>query len=883
MKKKLEELIHKAKITGTILFSGILLGITPPTTQAETQNNKITIQGTIKNNILNEKLGNATIRAEYAGIDTTIGTNENGEYSLELTTTSVNEQPPLPEQYWLSNNYPNPFNPTTNIQYTTPVNGTHSIEIYNILGQRIHRETLELDVGTHKFNIQGINNPGTYFLRVSNNEKTFTEKMIRLDGQGKNDVRISTQSLGNNPINALGKENDNYLRLTFTAKHHEEKDTLFIPENYHEINKTLPQTIYEIESSANITTKNQEDKALGNTSISLYNNDTNRLIKETNTDEQGQATINYEAPTVINQNEETIPLIEELRLEGSKQNHEPTTKTTPYEQHKNITLTLEEIIQNINSTVTGTITNQNGEPLNNAKATITKHPEADTLTTTTTNNQGQYHAEYELPENQLPQQLKIHYEKTGHTPRDTTITYQQHLNINTTLKEITNKTTATINGILKNEQTNENIPGASITLRNKDTGETLLSTNTNTAGEFNGEYQVNYHLEGQDTVYHVTTLELTLNKEKYEDKNIAKQFKLNKNIQETMTHEGTQHGFKITPYTATGKNVLEKTGEPITLRIKTLDGTIHEYTQSSDEKMNINLVDYSEAGTILLWHDHDSLADLIVMQHENQGWTEANPAQNRPTRFWAPGMPFDTLTTTLGTLTQPNIKNNLEIYIPEYYLEYYDYQSQTNKHLTFNGEILTTMLAGRGNRQGIITNWKAPHVPHIDRMIWTYRVDPNNPWDNSNPIPENKIQEMLDIAMEIDKHAITPTGRNRKPVNYHLIHEEQDSIVGEAQQRNWEYTSRSWRQIGPPGNGVRLDSNYRILEGNARYAEGAGIFAVGEEEFEKTLASGDAPNNQSSGAYTFKPKDNIVTPNHVGRTMIAVSTTVDTGTQFLNW
>ena len=43
----------------------------------------------------------------------------------------------LPKVYELEQNYPNPFNPSTTINYALPFSSEVSIEIYNILGQRV--------------------------------------------------------------------------------------------------------------------------------------------------------------------------------------------------------------------------------------------------------------------------------------------------------------------------------------------------------------------------------------------------------------------------------------------------------------------------------------------------------------------------------------------------------------------------------------------------------------------------------------------------------------------------------------------------------------------------------------------------------------------------
>jgi len=41
------------------------------------------------------------------------------------------------EGFELANNYPNPFNPTTNIQFAVPRQGNISLAVYNVLGQHV--------------------------------------------------------------------------------------------------------------------------------------------------------------------------------------------------------------------------------------------------------------------------------------------------------------------------------------------------------------------------------------------------------------------------------------------------------------------------------------------------------------------------------------------------------------------------------------------------------------------------------------------------------------------------------------------------------------------------------------------------------------------------
>jgi hypothetical protein len=42
-----------------------------------------------------------------------------------------------PNRFFVANNFPNPFNASTTIQYSLPIDADITIEIYNLLGQKI--------------------------------------------------------------------------------------------------------------------------------------------------------------------------------------------------------------------------------------------------------------------------------------------------------------------------------------------------------------------------------------------------------------------------------------------------------------------------------------------------------------------------------------------------------------------------------------------------------------------------------------------------------------------------------------------------------------------------------------------------------------------------
>jgi len=96
--------------------------------------------------------------------------------------TGFERQIEVANAYNLSNNFPNPFNPSTTIMFTIPENEFVTLEIFNPLGQKI--ETLlnkPMTAGQHEVKFNGLNFPsGIYFYRIEAGQFLQVKKMIRL-------------------------------------------------------------------------------------------------------------------------------------------------------------------------------------------------------------------------------------------------------------------------------------------------------------------------------------------------------------------------------------------------------------------------------------------------------------------------------------------------------------------------------------------------------------------------------------------------------------------------------------------------------------------------------------------------------------------------------
>jgi len=86
----------------------------------------------------------------------------------------------VPETFALEQNYPNPFNPTTEIAFALPKASQVSIEVYNLLGQKVATLLDAVkDAGSHtvSFDAKGLAS-GVYFYRLTAGAQVMTKKMM---------------------------------------------------------------------------------------------------------------------------------------------------------------------------------------------------------------------------------------------------------------------------------------------------------------------------------------------------------------------------------------------------------------------------------------------------------------------------------------------------------------------------------------------------------------------------------------------------------------------------------------------------------------------------------------------------------------------------------
>jgi hypothetical protein len=90
----------------------------------------------------------------------------------------------IPDEFTLIGNYPNPFNPTTNIKFSLPQFSNVTLEVFNVLGQLVAVQRLgEREPGTHSvpFNAASIaSGVYNYRLTMEATKATVVGKMMLL-------------------------------------------------------------------------------------------------------------------------------------------------------------------------------------------------------------------------------------------------------------------------------------------------------------------------------------------------------------------------------------------------------------------------------------------------------------------------------------------------------------------------------------------------------------------------------------------------------------------------------------------------------------------------------------------------------------------------------
>lgn len=104
-----------------------------------------------------------------------------------ISSASLGIDDLLPTEFEISNAYPNPFNPTVNIDFTIPVESEIRITIYDVLGRNIFNLKQDFDgAGKYRFQWHGLKDSGApiasgvYLVSIQYKNNVFKQKITFL-------------------------------------------------------------------------------------------------------------------------------------------------------------------------------------------------------------------------------------------------------------------------------------------------------------------------------------------------------------------------------------------------------------------------------------------------------------------------------------------------------------------------------------------------------------------------------------------------------------------------------------------------------------------------------------------------------------------------------
>ncbi len=143
--------------TGCILLSG------PALTTEATYDLVVHVTPNVYHSLIGDFDGPATTVEGYKIVAMPVGVTE---------VFNTNE-------FQVGQNVPNPFEGTTTINYSTPINEEVELTVFDVLGKVVYQEKAMSEVGMNKFVFNALSHsPGVYMYTVSNGEKAYTKRMV---------------------------------------------------------------------------------------------------------------------------------------------------------------------------------------------------------------------------------------------------------------------------------------------------------------------------------------------------------------------------------------------------------------------------------------------------------------------------------------------------------------------------------------------------------------------------------------------------------------------------------------------------------------------------------------------------------------------------------
>jgi flagellar hook assembly protein FlgD len=97
----------------------------------------------------------------------------------------VDEDAPISSEFKLHGNYPNPFNPSTKIKFSTEMLSNVTLNVYSLIGEKVYTaDQGMMNAGTYDISWYGVDNAGNkvssgvYFYEIQSNDRIAKGKML---------------------------------------------------------------------------------------------------------------------------------------------------------------------------------------------------------------------------------------------------------------------------------------------------------------------------------------------------------------------------------------------------------------------------------------------------------------------------------------------------------------------------------------------------------------------------------------------------------------------------------------------------------------------------------------------------------------------------------
>ncbi|MDH3252379.1 MAG: membrane dipeptidase, partial [Ignavibacteria bacterium] len=186
----------------------LLLSLTGLLLSTPVHGQAVTVGGTVRDSITRVGIDSAVVQF-VSNLDPTeqytVVANQFGNWTLTIQTTGVGPQYTIPSSIRLEQNFPNPFNPSTTINFSIPEAGNVRITVYTILGQQLDSRTAFLESGEYRIDWTATGGAGVLFYSIELNGKTQTRKMVQLDGGRKGGLGVFVASARPTASGSSGK------------------------------------------------------------------------------------------------------------------------------------------------------------------------------------------------------------------------------------------------------------------------------------------------------------------------------------------------------------------------------------------------------------------------------------------------------------------------------------------------------------------------------------------------------------------------------------------------------------------------------------------------------------------------------------------------------